>query len=274
MGGKEYEVLATGGSDPSSCLVYAPRHEPDTSDPLTLRLWKAEAKLARGDITISGYAENPLSQNDAFIPPVNDPLSQIAELKKRIQAIEERRVTLCKVDDPVGQILIQDNIVRPNKPFDIWAYTKSSPRIKRDIQYIKIRGIILAISASCSQIEHFLFNVSDQLQPGCRINDDTLGNEGRLRLDLVPGQKTIQGLKTEILNDSLGGRIELAIATKINCKYASGLTVISANINQAAYIREVKGPRMKINQLAFPEIGEHMIVIEGICLDIYTTASE
>lgn len=271
MGGKEYEVLTAGTDDPASSLVYAPLHEDDSSDPLSIRLWKAEAKLARGDIMINGYEENPTIK-DSFYPPVIDPLEQIAELKKRIRAIEERRVLLLKVNDPLNQILIQDNIVRPNKAFDIWAYTSASPQNinKRNIQYIKIRGLVLALSTSSNKIEHFLFNIADQLQPCCRISGDTLSSVGEIKIDLSSELKTIQGSKTSILTSELGGKIELGIELRLNCKFATGLSIISSNILHAAYTREIKAPGLKINKLSFPEIGEHMIVIEGVWLDIYT----
>lgn len=277
MEGKEYEVLTEGTSDPSSCLVYAPRHEKETADPLTIRMWKAEAKLARGDIMISGYADESRRPGDSFFPPVIDPLEQIAELKKRIRAIEQRRLTMLKIDDPKGQILLQDNVVRPNKNFDIWAYTKSSggsSKRDRNIQYIKLRGVVLAISGHGSQLEHFLFNISDQLQPCCRIAGETLSSEGKVKIDLTPRLQTIQGARTQILTESLGGRIELGIELRLACQYQSGATVINAKICQASYIRDVNAPGIKINKLAFPEIGDHMIAIEGVCVDIYTDGPE
>lgn len=278
MEGKEYEVVAEGTSDPSSCLVYVLRHEKETADPQTIRMWKAEAKLARGDIMINGYADDSRrSSKDSFYPPVTDPLEQIAELKKRIQAIEQRRLTLLKVDDPKGNVLLQDNVVRANKTFDIWKYTKTSgDHIKqtRNIQYVKLRGIMLIITNSDNPAEHFLFNITDQLQPCCRIAGDTLSSEGKIKIDLSPQIKTIQGAKTQILAQEIGGRIELTIELRLNCQYGTGMMAINAKISQAAYIRDVNGPGLKINKIAFPEIGNHMIAIEGICVDIYTDGGE
>ncbi|MCX4309077.1 MAG: hypothetical protein OSJ28_02060 [Desulfovibrio sp.] len=278
MEGKEYEVVNEGTNDPASCLVYVLSQEKETADPQTLRMWKAEAKLARGDIMISGYSEESGKQpaRDSFYPPVTDPLEQIAELKKRIHAIEQRRISLLKVDDPKAQILLQDNVVRPNKPFDVWNYTKSSgdtSKQNRKIQYVKLRGIMLVITSNSNQVEHFLFNISDQLQPCCRIAGDTLSSEGKIKIDLSAQVQTIQGNKTQILTSELEGRIELAVELKLNCKYATGLTIINAQIVQAAYIRDVNAPGLKINKIAFPEIGNHMIAVEGICVDIYTEGS-
>lgn len=275
MEGKEYEVLAEGTNEPSSCMVYVLRQQKETADPQTIRMWKAEAKLARGDIMISGYADDAHREGakDSFYPPVTDPLEQIAELKKRIHAIEQRRLTLLKVDDPKGQILVQDNVVRPNKTFDIWHFTKSSgdsSKRERNIQYVKLRGIMLVISSSGNAVEHFLFNITDQLQPCCRIVGDTLSSEGKIRIDLSPQLQTIQGNKTQIFSDSLGGRVELGVDLRLNCKYETGMACINAQIMQASYQRDVNAPGLKINKLAFPEIGEHMIAIEGVCVDIYT----
>ena len=279
MGGKEYVVLNEGGSDPSSCLVYAPRNEMDMPDPFTLRMWKAEAKLARGDIVIGDTAavNRSTGQASTYFPPVLDPLEQIAQLKKRIQAIEKRRVNLFRSEDPSAQILLQDNIVRPNKVFDIWAYARSdmgSVSQARSIQYIKLRGLILALTGQGGIIEHFLFNISDQLAPTCRISGDTLSSEGKIRIDLSPKIQTIQGSPTRIISDNLDGRVELTLEVRLACQYASGQTIIQANILQAAYIREVNGPGLKTARLAFPEIGEHMIAIEGICVDIYAGERE
>lgn len=224
---------------------------------------------------ISGYVDEEKHKQfkDSFYPPVTDPLEQIAELKKRILAIEQRRLTLLKIDDPKGHVLLQDNVVKPNKTFDIWEYTRASGdyvKKHRPIQYIKIRGIMIAVSGNSHFLEHFLFNISDQLQPCCRITGDSLSSEGKIKIDLGPKVQTIQGARTQIINENLGGRIELAIDLKLNCKYESGETKIMANISQAAYIREVKAPGLKINKIAFPEIGDHMIAIEGVCVDIYT----
>lgn len=275
MEGKEYEILNEGSNDPSSYLLYLPLHEKGTGDPLTLRLWQAEAKLSRGDIMIIGRPDGSgqASSKDSFYPPVSDPLEQIAELKKRIQAIEKRRISLLKIDDPKSLVLLQDNVVRPNKPFDIWAYTQSSgdyAKKGKKIQYIKIRGIMLVITGNTSMIEHFLFNISDQLQPCCRIAGDTLSSEGKIKIDLSSRVQTILGNRTQILTSDLEGRIELAVELKLNCNFLSGQTIINANILQAAYIREVNAPGLKINKIAFPEIGDHLIAIEGICVDIYT----
>lgn len=279
MEGKEYEILSEGTNEPSSCIVYVLRHEKETADPQTLRMWKAEAKLARGDIMISGYTDEsgPKGNKDSFYPPVTDPLEQIAELKKRIHAIEQRRLTLLKIDDPKGQVLLQDNVIRPNKTLDIWEYTKSSGdslKKQRNIQYVKIRGLMMVISGHSNQLERFLFNISDQLQPCCRIAGDTLSSEGKIKIDLSPQIQTIQGARTQIIHEGLGGRIELAIELKLNCKYESGLIAINSKIMQAAYIRDVNAPGLKINKIAFPEIGSHMIAVEGICIDIYTDGDD
>lgn len=272
MEGKEYEILEEGTSDPSSCLVYILRNEKDTADPLTLRMWKAEAKLARGDIMISGYAEDQGNSNrNIFYPPITDPLEQIAELKKRIQAIEQRRLSLLKADDPKGFVLLQDNVVRPNKTFDIWAYTRASGDIAkkdRDIQFIKLRGLILVLSGA--QVEHYLFNISDQLQPCCKIAGGTLSSEGKIKLDITPRIKTIQGKPTSLLTGSLGGRVTLDVELGLNCQIRTGMTIIKASILQAAYIREVNAPGLRINSLELPELGDHMLAIEGVCVDIYT----
>lgn len=279
MEGKEYEILSEGTNEPSSCIVYVLRHEKETADPQTLRMWKAEAKLARGDIMISGYTDESRSRGskDSFYPPVTDPLEQIAELKKRIHAIEQRRITLLKIDDPKGQVLLQDNVIRPNKTLDIWEYTKSSGdslKKQRNIQYVKIRGLMMVISGHANQLEHFLFNISDQLQPCCRIAGDTLSSEGKIKIDLSPQIQTIQGTRTQIIHEGLGGRIELAIELKLNCKYEAGLIAINSKIIQAAYIRDVNAPGLKINKITFPEIGNHMIAVEGICIDIYTDGDD
>lgn len=279
MGGKEYEIISEGTNDPSSCIVYVLRHEKETGDPQSLRMWKAEAKLARGDIMISGYVDEERNRKfkDSFYPPVTDPLEQIAELKKRILAIEQRRLTLLKVDDPKGHVLLQDNVVKPNKTFNIWEYTQASGdyvKRHRPIQYIKIRGIMIAVSGNSHFLEHFLFNISDQLQPCCRIVGDMLSSEGKIKIDLGPQIQTIQGARTQIFNDNLGGRIELGIDLKLNCQYESGEIKVVANISQVAYIREVNAPGLKINKIAFPEIGDHMIAVEGVCLDIYTAGVE
>lgn len=279
MEGKEYEVLSEGTKDPSSCLVYVLSQEKETADPQTIRMWKAEAKLARGDIMISGYTEDSgrNAPKDTFYPPITDPLEQIAELKKRIHAIEQRRLTLLKVDDPKGHVLLQDNVVRANKTFDIWKYTQSSgdaAKQPRNIQYVKLRGIMLILSNSSGQPEHFLFNITDQLQPCCRITGDTLSSEGKIKIDLSPQLQTIQGIKTQILSADIGGKIELTVELRLTCQYATGMTAINAKIIQAAYIRDVNGPGLKISKLAFPEIGNHMIAVEGICVDIYTDSGE
>lgn len=275
MEGNEYEVLNECNDDPSSYLVFVSRHEKETADPLTLSLSKAEAKLARGDIMIIGSPDQgtQMTSKDSFYPPVSDPLEQIAELKKRIQAIEKRRISLLKIDDPKSLIMLQDNVVRPNKYFNIWDYTQSSgdyAKKGRKIQYIKIRGIMLVITSNSSLVEHFLFNISDQLQPCCRITGDTLSSEGKIKIDFSSKVQTILGNRTQILTSGLEGRIELAVELKLDCKFLSGQTIINANILQAAYIREVNAPGLKINKIAFPEIGDHLIAIEGICVDIYT----
>lgn len=278
MEGKEYEVLSEGTNDPSSCMVYVLRQEKETADPETIRMWKAEARLARGDIMISGYIDDRKNeQKEKFFPPVIDPLEQIAELKKRIQAIEQRRLTLYRIDDPKGAVLLQDNVVRPNKHFDIWKYTQASgqgPRQKRNIQYVKIRGVVLVITANNQQAEHFLFNITDQLQPLCRIAGDTLSSDGKIRLNLTSELQTIQGGRTALITEQLGGRIELEVELKLNCQYRTGMAIINAQIIQAAYIRDVNAPGLKINRIAFPELGDHMIAVEGVCLDIYTEGPE
>lgn len=275
MGGKEYEVLSGGTSDPSSSLVYVPRYGKNITDPSTLRIWKAESRLARGEIMINGFAEADSAgqQGSSFYPESLDPLEQIAELKKRISSIENRRVTLWKEEDHSSRILLQDNLVKPNKAFDIWAYAKASVDFcQRPIQYVKLRGLLLALSGNGGKIEHFLFNISDQLSPTCRITGDTLSSEGKIRIDLTPGMTTIQGAPTTIISDDLDGRVELTIELRLLCQYLTGHTIIHANILQAAYIREVNGPGLKTGRLAFPELGEHAIAIEGISMDIYMAA--
>lgn len=279
MGGNEYEILSEGTSDPSSCLVYAPLQKREAGSQQTLRIWKAEAKLARGEITISGYAdeESQKRYRDDLYPPAADPLAQIAELKKRIMAIEQRRLNLLKVDDPRGQILLQDNVVKPNKTFDIWKYTiTSGDYIKKakPIQYVKIRGVIIAISGNSQYLERFLFNISDQLQPCCRNMGNALFSEGRIKIDLNHEIQTVQGNKTHIFNESLGGGIELGIDIKLSCMHETGETRVNANIVKAAYIRDVNAPGIQINKIAFPEIGEHMIAIEGVCLDVYVAGQD
>lgn len=269
MGGKEYEVIAEGNEDPASCLVYVPLHEKDIADPLTIRMWKAEAKLARGDIMINGGGQLDSTPHNTFYPPVSDPLEQIAELKKRIHAIEKRRVILLKAKDPAGQILLQDNMVRPNKPFDIWALAPGKPEHREPIQYIRPRALVLTISSNDTP-EHFLFNIANQIPPCCRASGDTLSADGRIKLNLTSELKTIQGSRTEILNRTSGGRIELEIELKMRCKYESGLATLNAQILNCSYIREVQAPSIRIGKLTFPEIGDHLIALLGISVDIYT----
>lgn len=271
MGGKEYEVISANGNDPASSLVYAERQDIHHTDPQTIRLWKAEAKLARGDIMLNGYIEKPANR-DGFFPQLPDPLAQIAELKRRIRAIEERRVILLKSEDPTGQILLQDNIVRPNKPFDIWSCV-AEDKTPHSIQFIKIRAVVLSV-ASAAQTENFLFNIDDQLLSACRISGDSLFCEGKVRLDLSPELQTIQGNPTQILSHDLGGKIELGIELRLHCKYLTGLAIVNANILSASYTRDIKAPGLKISKLAFPEIGEHTIAMEGVNLDIYTEGHE
>lgn len=271
MNGNEYEVLAEGGSDPASCMVFALRAEKDTADPESLRAWKAEDLLARGEIVPTGMPPESAGAAGAQVP-ITDPLEQIAELKKRILAIEQRRLGLLKVDDPRGEVLLQDNVVRPNKEFNIWNYTRASglEQAGRKIQYVKIRGLIIVISASNRKMEHFLFNISDQLQPCCRISGATLSSEGRVKIEISPRLLTIQGQRTQILSSAqLEGRIELFIEIGLDCQWATGVTSISARILQAAYLREVNGPGLRINKISFPEIGNHMLAIEGVCVDVY-----
>lgn len=273
MAGKEYEVLAEGGDDPSSCLLYAPRHEKDTADPLTIRMWKAEAKLARGDIMINGQPENSGSGIiNPFYPPITDPLEQIAELKKRIHAIEQRRVILLKSRDPSGQILLQDNIVRPNRPFDIWTLAANGEQ-KSPIQYIRPRALILTISNNDNP-EHFLFNIAGQIPPCCRAVEDVITADGQVSIKLGPELHTIRGTRTDILNNDFSGRIELEIGLRLRCKYESGVTTISAQIQRCSYIREVNSPSLKMDKLTFPEIGDHLITILGINVDIYTAGNK
>lgn len=271
MGGKEYEVVTEGTDDPSSCLVYVPRHEKDTADPLTIRMWKAEAKLARGDIMINGQRHD--DGPSAFYPPVADPLEQIAELKKRIHAIERRRVVLLKSRDPEGQILLQDNMIRPNKPFDIWSLAASGTDAPKPIQYIRPRSLVLTISGGDIP-EHFLFNIADQIPPCCRAKGDTLTSEGRVRLNLGPDLKTIQGINTDILGPGLAGRIELEIDLKLICKFSTGLTTLFAQIFQCSFIRTVNSSSVKIGKLVFPEIGDYLVAILGISVDIYTIGQD
>ncbi|MDE5833874.1 MAG: hypothetical protein K2H64_13020 [Desulfovibrio sp.] len=275
MEGQEYEVLGEGTSDPSSCMVYVLRKEKETADPQTLRMWKAEAKLARGDIMISGYADDAKApeKRDRFYPPIVDPLEQIAELKKRIQAIERRRLSLLKVDDPRGAVLLQDNIVRPNKRFDVWNYTRASgdsAKKSRPLQYIKLRGVALAISAPGGQTEFFLFNIGDQLQPCCRISGNSLSSEGKIKLNLSSRLKTTQGKPSKLFPADHGGGLELDVELRLECDRISGETLIGANISRAAFIREVNGSSAVLSELTFPEMGDRKISIEGICVDIYT----
>lgn len=269
--------MTAGTNEPSSKMVYAPAGDRDGADPLTISSWKAEAKLARGDILINGYNDAGADTRDVFYSPVIDPLEQIAELKKRIRAIERRRISMLKADDPDGRVLLRDNVVRPNKPFDIWAYTKTSGDIakrERKIHYVKIRGVMLVISGQSGWTEHFLFNIADHLQPLCRVSGDTLFSEGKIKIDLTSHIRTACGAQTKIITENLGGRIELGIDLRLNCKYASGLTAVNAKITQAAYIRDVNGPGLKISRVAFPELGDHFIAIEGVCLDIYVDGQE
>lgn len=273
MGGKEYEVLAAGDDNPASCMLYVPRHEKDTADPLTIRMWKAEAKLARGDIMINSQPEDSASaQANPFYPPITDPLEQIAELKKRIQAIEQRRVILLKSRDPSGQILLQDNIIRPNRPFDIWTLAANGEQ-KSPIQYIRPRALILTISSNDNP-EHFLFNIAGQIPPCCRAVDDVLSADGQVSLKLGPELHTIRGGRTNILTNDFAGRIELEIGLRLRCKYESGLTNLSAQIQRCSYIREVNSPTLKMDRLTFPEIGDHIITILGINVDIYTAGAK
>lgn len=269
MGGKEYEVVAEGSSDPSSCMVYVPCHEKETADPQSIRIWKAEAKLARGDIMISGYTSDRHKQ-EAFFPTVVDPLQQIAELKRRIHAIEQRRISLLKADDPASHVLLQDNVVRPNKQFDIWQYTRTSGDIAkrgRTIQFIKIRGLVLSLAATAT--EYFLFNIADQLQPCCKVSGDTLTSEGKIKLDLTPELHTVKGTPTRLLTLPQGMRMELTVETALDCKFASGLTMIQANILQFSCLRNVNAPKLRFQPVPFPE-QDYSIGIEGVCIDVYT----
>lgn len=163
--------------------------------------------------------------------------------------------------------------MRPNKEFNIWDYTRTSgvSQEGRNIQYVKIRGLIIVLSSQNRLMEHFLFNISDQIQPSCRIAGDTLSSEGRVKIDLSPRLQTIQGDRTQILAaDAFRGHIELAIELGLKCQWASGVTTISAGIVQASYIREVNAAGFRMSSLAFPEIGNHMLAIEGVCVDVYT----
>lgn len=269
MDGKEYEVLSEGGSDPSSSLVYAPANENYRGDPQTLRMWKAESRLARGDIMISGY---PRGRGQANFGSALDPLEQIAELKKRILELEKSRLTLFRAHDPAAQILLQDNLVRPNKVFEIWAYTAETRQAP--IQYIKLRGLLLALSGEKGRLEHFLFNISDQLSPTCRVKGGTLSSEGTIRIELAPGIQTIQGKASAIIPADMDGHIELTMDLRMACQHAIGQMAVYAKIRQAAYIRPINAPGLKTAPLAFPEIGSHMIAIEGISLDIYAEAGK
>lgn len=266
MGGTKYEVLAEGGTDLSSNLVYVPCEERETADPRTLVMWKAEAKLARGDILINDAqaAARPHS-------PYSDSLQQIADLKRRIYAIERRRVNLLKIDDPESQVLLRDNIVRPNKSFDIWTYTRSSydPRPKREIQHMKIHGILLAVQANSAPVEHFHFDISDQFESRCQTSGDTLTTQGTVKVELAEDLRTVHGLRPSFIPGNLGGHIVLDVELKALCKYAVGTAIINACIARAAYVRDVKAPGLKMNKIAFPEIGDHMIAIVGVCLEIY-----
>lgn len=268
MGGKEYEVLSAGGSDPSSSLVYAPAEDASLKNSHSLRIWKAESRLARGDIMISGYPES--EGGTVCLPDAIDPLAQISELKRRIQEIEDRRVTLYRAYDPSAQILLKDNLVRPNKVFDIWAFANTTKA--RPIQYVKLRGLLLALSSAQGGLEHFLFNISDQLSPTCRIEGDSLNSEGKIRVNLSPEMRTIQGNPPSIISANMDGKVELTMELRLACQFLTGQMIIHANILQAAYIRAINAPGMKTATLAFPEIGEHMIAIEGISVDIYTDA--
>lgn len=273
MHGKEYEVLSAVGEDANACIVYVLAAEKESADPLTMRASRAEYRLARGEIRITGYDPDALDDGDAARPAIYDPLEQIAELKKRIHAIEQRRLSLLKADDPRGETLLQDNVIRPNKEFNIWDYTKTSgvSQDGRNIQYVKIRGLIIVLSSQNRLTEHFLFNISDQLQPSCRIAGDTLSSEGRVKIDLSARLQTIQGDRTQILSpDMFRGHIELSIELGLKCQWASGLTIINAGIAQASYIREINAAGFRMSSLAFPEIGNHMLAIEGVCVDVYT----
>lgn len=273
MQGKEYEVLSADGDEANACIVYVLAAERETGDPLTMRASRAEACLARGDIQITGYDPASPGGPKSASPAVYDPLEQIAELKKRIQAIEQRRLTLLKADDPRGETLMQDNVIRPNKEFNIWDYTKTAgvSQDGKNIQYVKIRGLIIVLSSQNRLTEHFLFNISDQLQPSCRIAGDTISSDGRVKIDLSGRLQTIQGDRTQILSPELfRGHIELSIELGLKCQWASGLTTINAGIVQAAYTREINAAGFRMSSLAFPEIGNHMVAIEGVCVDVYT----
>lgn len=275
MEGKEYEVIGEGTDDPSSCLVYALRDEKETADPQTLRLWKAEAKLARGDIMISGYSDDRKSEESrgSFYPPVLDPLEQIAELKKRIQAIERRRISLLKVDDPKGAVLLQDNIVRPNKRFNLWNYTRASGDLvkkARKIQYAKLRGVALSLASPGAVPEFFLFNIGDQLHPSCRIADNSLSSEGRIKLDISSRLKTVLGKPSDILAPDMGGRIELEIELRLECDRTDGSMIVRANISRAAFARDINAPSLTLDKIASRDQADRKIAIEGICVDIYT----
>lgn len=278
MEGKEYEILSEGTNDPSSFIEYAPLHEKLSGEPLTLRMWKAEARLARGEIKINSGADESLEGGRlALYPPEPDPLEQIAELKKRILAIERRRVSLMKADDPKSKVLLQDNVLKPNKSFNIWDYTLSSGDcVKRgqELQFVRIRGVILALTGNSQFLERFLFNIADQIDPCSKTADGSLCSQGRVKVDINPRIQTIHGSKTQLINGSLGGRIELDIDMRLECGILSGRSKIAANISKAAYIRDVHAPGLMINKIAFPEIGDHMLAIEGLCVEIYTAGPE
>lgn len=269
MAGKEYEVLSAGSSDPSSCLVYAPAEATDADNSHSLRIWKAESRLARGDIMISSYPAT--DRINPCLPGTLDPLAQIAQLKKHIQEMEDRRVTLLRANDPASQILLHDNMIRPNKVFEIWAYAE--PRQAQQIQNVKLRRLLLALSGTHCRLEHFLFDISDQISPTCRIAGDSLTTEGKIRINLSPEMRTIQGKRPGIIPANMDGKIELTMELRLSCQYLTGQMIVHANILQAAYIRAINAPGMKTARIAFPEIDEHMIAIEGIGVDIHTTAS-
>lgn len=74
MQGKEYEVLSTVGEDANACIVYVLAAEKESADPMTMRSSRAESRLARGEIRITGYDPDSMGASDAARPAIYDPL--------------------------------------------------------------------------------------------------------------------------------------------------------------------------------------------------------
>lgn len=265
MNGEEYEVLTEGDNDPASCLIYAPLH--CSTEPLSIRLWKEEAKLARGDITINGEDE-ATSPDQEFTLELPDPAARIIELKKRIRAIEKRRIVMRKSADPEGQTLLHDNIVRPNKPFDIWTYANHKNRHGRIIQFIKIQSIVIAITKG-DDTERFLFNLAPNAMPNCRVGNGRIFLEGQVQINLNSQLQTIQGKNTRLIAFDPEWHLELLLALRLHCKATCGHALANANIIKASFAHNTNAPGLRLAMPSLLDASNSAIIVVGLGLDIY-----